>query len=111
MIEAFYRASLSIFDQRVVWAAEIAEAALSRRLHALGAHFQDLLLCWKPRQRVAGHVDELAVRGVPHLRDLQAFRAELLVVLARIRSIPAEMPHRGLRPGELCLGGRIDLGE
>src|SRR5207253_10487536 len=92
VIEAFYLAGLRILDERVVRAAEIAEAALSRRLHALGSHFQDLLLRWKPRQRVAGHVDELAIGGVPHLRDFQALRAQLLVVLARLGSIPATMP-------------------
>src|SRR5579872_7155616 len=35
VIEAFYLAGLSVFDQCVVRAAEIAEAPLSRRLHAL----------------------------------------------------------------------------
>src|SRR5438132_4824648 len=109
--EALHLASLSVLDQRTVRAAEITEAALSSWLHALGSHFQDLLLGGKPRQSVAGHVHELAVRGVPHLRDFQTLGAELLVVFPRVRRIPAEMPHRGLRPGQLCLGWRVDLGE
>src|SRR5947209_12306900 len=53
VIEALHLAGLSVLDQRAVRAAEITEAALSSRLHALGSHFQDLLLGGKPRQSVA----------------------------------------------------------
>ena len=111
VIEALDCAGLSVLDQRVVGATEITEAALPRRLHALGSHFQDLLLRGKPRKRVAGHVDELAVRSVPHLRNLEALSAEILVVFTRIGRIPAEVPDSGLRPVQFCLGWCIDLGE
>ena len=111
VIEALHLAGLSVLDQRAVRTPKIAEASLPRGLHARGSHFQDLLLGGKPGQGVARHVHELAVCGVPHLRDFQTLGAELLVVFARVRGIPAEVPHRGLRPSQLCLGRRVDLGE
>src|SRR5690349_5665151 len=84
MIEALDGAGLSVLDERVVRSAKIAEAALPRRLHAFGAHLQDLLLRGEPGQSIAGHIDELAVSSVPHLRDFQALGAEVLIVFAGV---------------------------
>ena len=61
--------------------AQVAEAALPRRLRALRAHLENLLLRRQSRQRIARHVDELPVGRVPHLRDLQSHRAELSLYL------------------------------
>jgi len=102
------RGALRILDHRVVWAPQVPEPALSGRLRFLGPQPEDLLLgrerlCRQERIRgprqlrhVGGHVDELAVVAVPHLSDLQAHRAKLLVVLLRVRRVPAEVPHRAL---------------
>src|SRR5712692_5698838 len=111
VIEAFHLAGLSVLNQRAIWAPEIAEASLSGRLRAFGSHFEDLLLCRQPWQHVARHVYELAVGGVPHLSDFQALRPEILVVFARVRRIPAEMPYRGLGPCQLRLRWGVDSGE
>ena len=53
VIEAFDRAGLRILDHRAVGSAQIAEAALPRRLRPLRAHFEDLFLRGQPGQRVA----------------------------------------------------------
>ena len=82
VIEALGRPRLRVLDHRAVGPAQVAEAAFARRLRALRAHLEDLFLRRQSRQRVARHVHELAVGGVPHLRDRQSHRAELLVVLA-----------------------------
>lgn len=42
-------ASLRVLDHRAVRTAEVAEAALARRLDALRAHLKNLLLSRKPR--------------------------------------------------------------
>ena len=111
VVEALGRARLRVLDHRAVRAAQIAEAALPRRLHALRAHLENLFLRRQPGQRVARHVDQLAVGRVPHLRDRQPHLAEVLVVLARVGRVPAEVPHRRLRSGQLVLRRRRDLGE
>ena len=69
VIKPLHVAGLRVLDQSAVRAAQIAEAALSRGLHALRSHFQNLFLRGKARQRIAGHIHELAIGGVPHLRD------------------------------------------
>jgi hypothetical protein len=102
---------LSILNHRSVRPAQITKASLSGWLHSLASHLQDLLLRWQAWQSVARHVHELAVGGVPHLRDFQAFGVEVFVVLARVRRIPAEMPDRGLGPGQLCLRRSVYLRE
>src|SRR5712691_11213236 len=60
VVETFHLATLCVLNHCVVRASQITEASLSSRLGALGAHFEDLLLRWQPRQHVAGHVDELS---------------------------------------------------
>ena len=92
VIEALDGASLGVLDHGAIGSAQVAEAAFARRLGPLLAHFEDLLLRRQPGQRVARHVHQLAISGVPHLRDVQSHLAELLVVLARVRRVPAEMP-------------------
>src|SRR5712691_9699958 len=49
VVETLRGASLRVLDHRAVGAAEVAEAALARRLHALRPHLENLLLRWQPR--------------------------------------------------------------
>mgnify|MGYP001050591373 CR=1 FL=1 len=78
-------AGLRVLDHRAIGPAQVAEAALQRGFGALRAQFKDLLLRREPAslngRHVARQVHELSVLRVPHLRDLQAHRPELLVVL------------------------------
>src|SRR4030095_6068553 len=111
VVEPLHLTGLCVLDQRAVWTAEIPEASLPGRRSALRPQFQDLLLRRKSGQRVARHVDELSIGSVPHLGDLEAHRAKSLVVLARVWSVPAEVPDRRLWSGQLGLWRRVDFRE